>query len=70
MLFKIDGLEVCKRIRNNKELKYTAILILTAKDEELNRILGLEIEDDDYMTGSFSIRILKSRIKDVLRRKK
>ena len=68
MLPKIDGLEVCKRIRNNEELKDTAIIMLTAKDEELDRILGLEIGADDYMTKPFSIRELRSRIKAVLRR--
>src|SRR6056297_2804818 len=70
MLPKIDGLEVCKRIRNNEELKDTAIIMLTAKDEELDRILGLEIGADDYMTKPFSIRELRSRIKAVLRRTK
>ncbi|HMA58690.1 MAG TPA: response regulator transcription factor [Halanaerobiales bacterium] len=70
MLPKIDGLEVCKRIRNNEKLKDTAIIMLTAKDEELDRILGLEIGADDYMTKPFSIRELRSRIKAVLRRTK
>lgn len=67
ILLKIDGLEVCKKTRNDNKLKDTAIIMLTAKDEELDRILGLEIGADDYMTKPFSIRELRSGIKDVLR---
>ncbi|HKL12561.1 MAG TPA: response regulator transcription factor [Halanaerobiales bacterium] len=70
MIPEIDGLEVCKRIRSKKALKDIGIIMLTAKDEELDRILGLEIGADDYMTKPFSIRELRSRIKAVLRRTK
>ena len=70
MLPKIDGLEVCKKIRSSENLKDIAIIMLTAKDEELDRILGLEIGADDYMTKPFSIRELRSRIKAILRRVK
>lgn len=70
MLPVIDGLEVCKRIRNNNQLNNTAIIMLTAKDEELDRILGLEIGADDYITKPFSVRELRARIKAVLRRTK
>ena len=70
MIPKIDGLEVCKKIRSKQELKDIGIIMLTAKDEELDRILGLEIGADDYMTKPFSIRELRSRIKAVLRRTK
>jgi two-component system alkaline phosphatase synthesis response regulator PhoP len=70
MLPVIDGLEVCKRIRNDNKLKNTAIIMLTAKDEELDCILGLEIGADDYITKPFNVRELRARIKAVLRRTK
>lgn len=66
MLPKLDGLEVCKRIRaRNKSLP---ILMLTAKSEELDKVLGLELGADDYMTKPFSIRELFARIKSLRRR--
>lgn len=68
MLPEIDGLEVCKRIRGNKELKNTSIIMLTAKGEELDKILGLELGADDYITKPFSVRELIARVKAVLRR--
>ncbi len=66
MLPGLDGLEVCKRIR--EENKYTAILMLTAKSEELDRVLGLELGADDYLTKPFSVRELVARIKAIFRR--
>ena len=65
MLPKMDGLEVCKRIRAHN--KYTPILMLTAKSEELDEILGLELGAYDYMTKPFSLRELLTRIKAISR---
>ena len=66
MLPKLDGIEVCKRIR--EENKYTPILMLTAKYEEFDKVLGLELGADDYLTKPFSIKELIARIKAILRR--
>ena len=66
MLPKLDGLEVCKRIR--AENRYTPILMLTAKSEELDKVLGLELGADDYLTKPFSVRELVARIKALFRR--
>jgi len=66
MLPKLDGLEVCKQIR--AENNYTPILMLTSKSEELDKVLGLELGADDYITKPFSIRELLARIKAVFRR--
>ncbi len=65
MLPKVDGLEVCQRIRENH---MTPIIMLTAKGEDISKILGLEYGADDYMTKPFNILELKARIKAVLRR--
>ncbi|MGI9551143.1 MAG: response regulator transcription factor [Aurantibacter sp.] len=61
----MDGVEVCKRLRAQKN---TPVIMLTAKSEEIDRVLGLEIGADDYMTKPFSIRELLARIKAVMRR--
>lgn len=66
MLPRLDGFEVCKRIR--AENTYTPILMLTAKSEELDKVLGLELGADDYLTKPFSIRELLARIKAIFRR--
>lgn len=66
MLPGMDGIEICKRIREAN--KYTPILMLTAKSEELDKVLGLEIGADDYITKPFSIREVIARIKAILRR--
>jgi len=66
MLPKLNGLEVCKGIREKK--KSLPILMLTAKSEEFDKVLGLELGADDYMTKPFSIRELVARIKSILRR--
>jgi len=63
----IDGLEVCQKIREKSNVP---ILILTAKDEDMNKILGLEYGADDYMTKPFNILELKARMKAILRRTK
>lgn len=66
MLPKMDGIEVCKKIR--LENTYTPILMLTAKSEELDKVLGLELGADDYLTKPFSVRELIARIKAIFRR--
>lgn len=63
-----DGYDVCKALRQNENTKDISIIMLTAKSEELDKILGLELGADDYMTKPFSIRELLARIKAVLRR--
>jgi DNA-binding response OmpR family regulator len=66
MLPGIDGLEICRRIRAKPA--YTPILMLTSKSTELDRVLGLEIGADDYVTKPFSIRELMARVKAIFRR--
>lgn len=61
----LDGIEVCKQLRRKKS---TPVIMLTAKSDEIDRVLGLEIGADDYITKPFSIRELLARIKAVLRR--
>ncbi|GAQ94646.1 two-component system, OmpR family, alkaline phosphatase synthesis response regulator PhoP [Thermodesulfovibrio aggregans] len=68
MLPKIQGLEICKIIRNNPEMQKTGIIIVTAKGEELDKITGLEAGADDYITKPFSPKELLARTKAVLRR--
>jgi DNA-binding response OmpR family regulator len=65
MLPKIDGLEVCRRIRAESTVP---IIMLTARDDELDTVLGLELGADDYITKPFSIREFRSRVKALLRR--
>ena len=65
MLPKMDGLTVCKKIRASLNVP---ILMLTAKDEEIDKILGLELGADDYITKPFSVRELMARIKANLRK--
>lgn len=66
MLPNKDGIEVCKTIRSDKNL--VPILMLTAKDDEFDRVLGLELGADDYMTKPFSPREVVARVKAILRR--
>ena len=66
MLPKLDGLEVCRRIRAAD--KNIAILMLTARDEDVDKILGLELGADDYLTKPFNPRELVARVKAILRR--
>ena len=63
-----DGYDVCKEVRSNNEIRNTPIIMLTAKSEELDKILGLELGADDYITKPFSVRELLARVKAVLRR--
>lgn len=66
MLPKMDGMEVCKELRLQKV--NTPIIMLTAKDDEFDKVLGLELGADDYMTKPFSPREVTARVKAVLRR--
>ncbi|MGG3885784.1 response regulator [Brevibacillus panacihumi] len=66
MLPKMDGMDVCKTLRQEKIL--TPILMLTAKDDELDKIIGLELGADDYLTKPFSPREVIARVKAILRR--
>ena len=63
-----DGYDVCKEIRSTKEVMNTPIIMLTDKSEEIDKILGLELGADDYITKPFSVRELLARVKAVLRR--
>ena len=68
MLPKISGIDLCKRIRNNKETKNIPIIMLTARGEENDRIQGLEMGAYDYVTKPFSINELLARAKAVIKR--
>ncbi|MBI3989736.1 MAG: response regulator transcription factor [candidate division NC10 bacterium] len=68
MLPGIDGLEVCRRIRREPDTSHLPILMLTAKGEEVDKIVGLELGADDYVTKPFSPRELAARVKALLRR--
>ncbi|MGL4450790.1 MAG: response regulator transcription factor [Sarcina sp.] len=68
MLPVMDGFEVCKEIRKDSVIGNTPIIMLTAKGEEIDKIVGLEIGADDYMTKPFSVRELIARVKAQLRR--
>jgi DNA-binding response OmpR family regulator len=66
MLPDLDGLDICRRLRTRPD--YLPILMLTAKSTEFDRVLGLEVGADDYLTKPFSIRELLARVKALLRR--
>ena len=66
MLPGTDGIEICRRMRSRPD--YTPILMLTAKSAETDRVIGLEMGADDYLTKPFSIRELLARVKAILRR--
>lgn len=68
MLPEMDGLEVCKNIRKDKDLLNIPVIMLTAKGEEIDRIVGFELGADDYIVKPFSPRELVLRIKAVLKR--
>jgi DNA-binding response OmpR family regulator len=68
MLPEIDGFELCRQIRQSSTLARTPVLFLTARSDEVDRVLGLEIGGDDYMTKPFSPRELIARVKAHLRR--
>ncbi|HOT92618.1 MAG TPA: response regulator transcription factor [Anaerolineae bacterium] len=65
MLPKLDGIEVCRMLRRECDVP---IIMLTARDEEIDRVLGLEMGADDYVVKPFSVRELLARVKNVLRR--
>ena len=68
MLPGIDGLEVCRRLKSQKETMLIPIIMITAKGEEVDKIIGLELGADDYITKPFSVRELVARVKALLRR--
>src|ERR1700681_2979756 len=70
MLPAADGFELCRQIRQSAVLARTPVLFLTARSDEVDRVLGLEIGGDDYMTKPFSPRELIARVKAHLRREK
>jgi two-component system, OmpR family, alkaline phosphatase synthesis response regulator PhoP len=68
MLPKMNGLDVCKAIRRNPDMANLPIIMLTAKGDEVDKIIGLEIGADDYVTKPFSVKELIARIRTILRR--
>src|SRR5690242_13389820 len=68
MLPGLDGLEVCRQLRRNDRFSRTPILILSARSEEADRIVGLELGADDYVTKPFSTREVIARVRALLRR--
>ena len=69
MLPEVDGLEVCRVLRRNEETAQIPIIMLTAKAAEMDRVIGLEVGADDYVTKPFSVRELVLRVKNLLRRR-
>jgi len=70
MLPGLNGLDVCRKIKSNPDLKDTPVIMISAKSEELDVVLGLELGADDYVAKPFSPKVLFSRIKAVMRRGK
>ena len=68
MLPGIDGLEVCRQLRGNPRTRNIPIIMLTAKSEEFDKVLGLELGADDYIAKPFSVRELVARVKAIFRR--
>jgi two-component system phosphate regulon response regulator PhoB len=69
MLPVIDGIEVCRRLRSKPETAASIIIMLTAKTEEADQLIGFSVGADDYVTKPFSVRVLMERIKALQRRK-
>ncbi len=69
MLPLVDGLEVCRRLRAGEATRDTLIVMLTAKAEEVDQLVGLSLGADDYVTKPFSVKVLLERIKALLRRR-
>ena len=69
MLPHTDGMELCKQLKGDPEYRHIPIIMLTARNEEMDRVLGLELGADDYVTKPFSPRELTARVKAVLRRR-
>ncbi len=70
MLPGIDGLEICRRLRDDERTREVPIIMLTARSEEEDVVRGLELGADDYVTKPFSFKVLLARIQSVLRRRK
>src|SRR5436309_11758063 len=68
MLPVVDGLEVCRRLRSGEQTRKIPILMLTAKGEETDQLVGFSLGADDYVTKPFSVKVLLQRIKAVQRR--
>jgi two-component system alkaline phosphatase synthesis response regulator PhoP len=68
MLPGMDGFEVCKALKNEKRTSSVPVIMLTAKSQESDKVIGLELGADDYITKPFSLRELTARVKAVLRR--
>ena len=68
MLPHMNGLDICRAIRANPEIAHVPVIMLTAKGEEVDKIIGLEIGADDYVTKPFSVKELVARVRTVLRR--
>jgi two-component system, OmpR family, phosphate regulon response regulator PhoB len=68
MLPDISGVEICRRLRANPKTKDIPVLMLTAKSEEIDRVIGFEVGADDYVTKPFSVRELMLRVKALLKR--
>ncbi|MCX7842174.1 MAG: response regulator transcription factor [Clostridia bacterium] len=68
MLPGVDGLEICRQLRQSPRTKNVPIIMLTAKSEEFDKVLGLELGADDYITKPFSVRELVARVKAIFRR--
>ncbi len=68
MLPGVDGLEICRRMKSNERLSDIPIIMITAKDSEADKVVGLELGADDYIIKPFSVRELIARVKAVLRR--
>jgi len=68
MLPRMNGLDLCKAIRANPETAHLPIIMLTAKADEVDKIIGLEIGADDYMTKPFSVKELMARVRSIFRR--
>ncbi len=69
MLPEIDGLEVCRRLKNDVDCRHIPVIMLTAKGEEADIVAGLELGADDYVTKPFSTRVLVARVRALLRRR-
>jgi two-component system phosphate regulon response regulator PhoB len=69
MLPLIDGLEVCRRLRSNSATRHTLILMLTARAEESDQVVGFSLGADDYVTKPFSVKVLLERVKALRRRR-
>ncbi len=68
MLPGLNGLDVCRKIKGHPDLKNTPVILISAKGEEIDQVLGLELGADDYVTKPFSPKVLFSKIKAILRR--